>query len=100
MPSLFASDYQFFKEAIDYIRRDQQLQVEFDPEKQFVTLTAPRELQHRLQYLPREITPDDGQLVLTADRDLIKKEINRCRKEENAWPESPCSGSNTQLWAG
>jgi len=87
MPSLFVSDYQFFKEAIDYIRRDQQLQVEFDPEKQFVTLTAPRELQHRLQYLPREITPDDGQLVLTADRDLIKKEINRCRKEENAWPE-------------
>jgi superfamily II DNA or RNA helicase len=87
MPSLFASDYLFFKEAIDYIRRDQPLQVEFDAEKQFVTLTAPKELQHRLQYLPREITPDDGQLVLTADRDLIKKEIKRCRKEENAWPE-------------
>ena len=87
MPSLFANDYQFFKEAIDYIRRDQPLQVEFDADKQFVTLTAPKELQHRFQFLPREVTPDDGQFALTTDRDLIKKEIKRCRKEENAWPE-------------
>lgn len=87
MPSLFANDYQFFKEAIDFIRRDQTLQVEFDAEKQFVTLTAPKELQHRLQFLPREISPEDGQFALSTNRDLIKKEIERCRKEENAWPE-------------
>jgi len=87
MPSLFANDFQFFKEAIDYIRRDQPVQVEFDAEKQFITLTAPKELQHRLQFLPREVSPDDGQFALTTDRDLIKKEIKRCRKEENAWPE-------------
>ena len=87
MPTLFESDYQFFKEAIDYIRRDQQVQVEFDAEKQFITLTAPKELQHRLQFLPREVTPEDGQFALTTDRDLIKKEIKRCRKEENAWPQ-------------
>jgi superfamily II DNA or RNA helicase len=87
MPSLFPNDYQFFKEAIDYIRRDNHLQVEFDAEKQFVTLTAPRELQHRLQFLPREIVPEDGRFALTSDRDLIKKEIIRCRKEEQAWPE-------------
>jgi hypothetical protein len=87
MPRLFGNDYQFFKEAVDFIRRDQQLQVEFDAEKQFVTLTAPNELQHRLQYLPREVTPIDGQFALTTDRDFIQKEITRCRKEENAWPE-------------
>lgn len=87
MPSLFASDFQFFKEAADYIGRDQNLQIKFDAAKQFVTLTAPRELQHRLQFLPREIIPEDGQFALTSDRDLIKQEINRCRKEEQAWPE-------------
>lgn len=87
MPSLFATDYQFFKEAIDFIRRDQQVQVEFDAEKQFITLTAPKELQHRLQFLPREIAPEDGQFALTTDRSLIQKEIKRCRKEENSWPE-------------
>jgi len=87
MPSLFANDYQFFKEAIDYIRRDQPVQVEFDAGKQFITLSAPNELQHRLQFLPREVSPDDGQFALTTDRSLIQKEIKRCRKEENAWPE-------------
>ncbi len=87
MPSLFATDYRFFKEAIDFIRRDQQVQVEFDAEKQFITLTAPKELQHRLQFLPREIAPEDGQFALTTDRSLIQKEIKRCRKEENSWPE-------------
>jgi len=87
MPSLFANDFQFFKEAIDYIRRDQTVQAEFDAEKQFITLTAPKELQHRLQFLPREISPDDGQFAMTTDRSLIQKEIKRCRKEENAWPE-------------
>jgi len=86
MPGLFASDYQFFKEAVDYIRRDNPVQVEFDGDKHFVTLTAPKELQHRLQFLPREVSPDDGQFVLTADREFIKGEIKRCRKEENAWP--------------
>ena len=44
-------------------------------------------MQHRLQFLPREVSPEDGQFALTTDRDLIQKEIKRCRKEENAWPE-------------
>lgn len=87
MPSLFTSDFQYFKDALDFVRRDQPLQVEFDAEREFVTLTAPEELKHRLRYLPREVLPDDGRFALTSDRDRIKKEIKRCRKEEGAWPE-------------
>lgn len=75
-----------FKEAIDYIRRDQPVQVKFDAEKQFITLTAPEELQHRLQFLPREVTPEDGRFALTTDRELIKKEIKRCRKASTHSP--------------
>ncbi len=104
MPSLYANDFQFFKEAIDFIRRDQPVQVEFDAEKQFITLTAPKELRHRLQFLPREILPEDGQFALTTDRALIQKEIKRCRtnsrtdqedelkREKQRWPEM------TLLW--
>lgn len=86
-PTLFPNDFKFFKEAIDYIRRDMELQVELDEAKQFITLTAPRELQHRLQFLPREVTPEDNRFSLTADREAIKKEIKRCRKDKNdSWP--------------
>lgn len=87
IPSLFPRDYDYLKEALGHIQRSQDLQVEFDSTKQFVTLTVPQELEHRLERLPREIIPSDDRLALSADRAQIKQEINRCRREENNWPE-------------
>ena len=87
MPTLYSDDYQYLKEAIGYLRQSETLQADFIDNEQQVILTATKDLKHRLRYtLPREVWPDDGTFVLSADRDDIQAEIKRSRKDENAWP--------------
>lgn len=86
MPTLFADDYAYAKDAIGFLRGGQPLQVEFDDLEQTVTLTAPSDFEYRKRFLPREILSDDSRFVLTTDRKRVSSEIARCRKEEHAWP--------------
>jgi superfamily II DNA or RNA helicase len=87
MPTLYADDFQYLKEAIGHLRQSETLQSEFVDVDQQVILTATSDLKHRLRYtLPREVWPDDDTFVLSADRDTIQEEIKRSRKDENAWP--------------
>lgn len=90
MPSLFTSDYLFFRDAISYLKGSQPLQVEFDDEAQTVNFAFPlemkRELEQRFRFLPREIWSESGEFILSADRDRIMAEIRRTRKEEDVWP--------------
>lgn len=86
MPSLFDSDYAYLKEGLNFIRKDQPLQFDAVDAEESITLSVPRELEQRLEYLPPEIDIHDGQIFFTADRNQIQKEIARCRKEEREWP--------------
>ena len=86
MPSLFEDDFSYFRQAVEYIRRKQTLQADFDNLKKTVNLTAPTELENRFKYMPREIWPEDGQFILSSSREAIMAEIKRSRKEEKIWP--------------
>ncbi|WP_308368042.1 MULTISPECIES: DEAD/DEAH box helicase [unclassified Microbulbifer] len=51
-------------------------------------ITAPRDLQPRLNYLPRECRPEHDRFALTTDKSAIDNEIRRTRQEEGAlWPQ-------------
>ena len=90
MPSLFASDYSFFRESVAYLKASQPLQAVFDDDAQTVNFAVPlnmkRELEQRFRFLPREIWPESGEFTLSADRSAIMNEIKRTRKEEDTWP--------------
>ena len=85
--SLFPSDYEFARQALEAINRDRK-QVNFtaNKEKQTLTLTPPDDLNYRFRFLPSEISPENGSLVLTADQTRFEEEIRRSRQDENAWP--------------
>ncbi|MCR9105763.1 MAG: DEAD/DEAH box helicase [Gammaproteobacteria bacterium] len=85
--SLFASDYEFARQALEAINRERK-QVSFSAnrERQTLTLTPPDDLEYRFRFLPSEIQPENGSLVLTADKARFEDEIRRSRQDENAWP--------------
>ncbi len=85
-PSLFRDDFTYSQAAIKFLRETMPLQVDFDQDRQLMTLTAPDELRERFRALPPEIWPDGGIFQLSANADSIQKEIKRCRKDEMAWP--------------
>ncbi|WP_435403867.1 DEAD/DEAH box helicase [Halomonas sp. MA07-2] len=85
--SLFESDYDFARQALEAINRERK-QVSFtaNNERQTLTLTPPDDLEYRFRFLPSEISPENGSLVLTADKARFEDEIRRSRQDENAWP--------------
>jgi len=90
LPSLYKSNIEFSRQALDYIKRTGQ-RLDFDisdapNKKSILTLTINKELEQRLALLTPEIYPKDGQFILTEDIDVISKEIIDSRGEEHAWP--------------
>lgn len=85
--SLFQSDYDFAHQALKAINREKQ-SVDFsaDEKRQTITVTAPDDLLYRFRFLPSEIRPDNGQLVLTQNREAFDAEVKRSRQDESAWP--------------
>lgn len=85
--SLFADDFDFAHQALEAINRERK-QVDFsaNKERQTLTLTPPDDLDYRFRFLPPEIRPQDGSLILTADKARFEDEIRRSRQDENAWP--------------
>jgi superfamily II DNA or RNA helicase len=86
MPSLFRDDFIYLQAAMQHLRQTLPFQVEFFPEEQQVTFTAPEDLKHRFRFLPNEVWPEDDVFLLSARRNIIQDEIKRSRKEEKAWP--------------
>ena len=89
MPSIFADDYAYVKEALAFVKQTRDLQAIFDDNQQFVNLTMPDNFGPRLKNLPQEVKAalqDSREFVLTTNRRKIMDEIARCRKEELAWP--------------
>ncbi|NCC60085.1 MAG: DEAD/DEAH box helicase [Verrucomicrobiae bacterium] len=88
IPTIFASDYTYAKEALGFIGQQQDIQYSADDDNQLLCVTPTPDLKHRLKYLPPEILPDGGQLNLIADKERMQQEIKRCRKEsEDTWPQ-------------
>lgn len=85
--SLFPSDFEFVRQALEALNRERR-QVSFsaNSERQTITLTPPDDLSYRFRFLPPEISPENGSLVLTADKTRFEDEIRRSRQDENAWP--------------
>lgn len=85
-PSLFADDLVYFREGLSALNISADLQADFDPERQLVTLTVNDDLRRSFRALPREAIPEDGRLHLTTNRDRVKKAIKDSRAEESNWP--------------
>ena len=84
---LFDNDFDFAHQALEALNREQQVvSYSVNRERQTITLTPPDDLEYRFRFLPPEISPDDGSLVLTADKQRFEDEIRRSRQDENAWP--------------
>lgn len=90
MPTIFASDYQYAREALRFIQQQAEgaLQFEADDHEKSLSVTPTDEMRYRLKFLPPEALPDDGQIHLSANYDLIEREIRQCRKTEGAWPQT------------
>jgi superfamily II DNA or RNA helicase len=86
MPSLFADDFAYAEAAIGYLRNAGAVGADIYPKEKRIDLTPNDELKSRFRFLPREVWPDDGLFILSADKDAIQKEIKRSRKDETAWP--------------
>lgn len=86
MTSLFKDDFVFLQEAVNFIKRDQELHVAIDAQAQTVNIAIPQEMERRFKFLPPEIVPENGEFILSADRKTIISEIKKARKEENVWP--------------
>lgn len=85
--SLFPSDFEFARQALEAINRERrQISFSVNKERETITLTPPDDLEYRFRFLPPEISPSDGSLVLTADKQRFDEEIRRSRQDENAWP--------------
>lgn len=92
MPTLFDNDLTFVRAAFDEVKTaDADLQLpDYHPHLPSFTFTAPEDLWHRCQYLPREALPKGREFLLTTDRDQVQKAIREARKRakegESSWP--------------
>ena len=92
--SLFPSHYAWCKQALKRLQDGgEALQFNHDDPSERVSLYAKQggDLDHRFKFLPREVMPEDRTFVLTASKETITEEVNRCRQDENAWPKQALS---------
>ena len=90
---LFPDDYAFLKTALE-LRRSSEASVggfttdlSVDDARKLLKLSPPRDLEARLQYLPREVLPEDGRFVLTSDKARVMKAIRDAGSNPNSsWP--------------
>ncbi|ACV62291.1 helicase domain protein [Desulfofarcimen acetoxidans DSM 771] len=84
--SLYAGEFEFLQDALQYLNSLQPLQYDVDTRRREIKMTAPPDLAHRFQYLPDEIYPEHGRFVLSARSETMDVEIRRSRKDARTWP--------------
>ena len=85
-PRLFADDMVYAQAAIRWLQEiGSELQAELSGD--ILRLTAPKDLQQRLRYLPPEVRPEFDRFILTPTKQRIDDELKRCREEDTPWPE-------------
>jgi hypothetical protein len=90
-PGLFQDEYDFVKAALTQLApaRDW-LQWSTNDAEQGVAITAPPDLQERLQQLPREVRSSDNRYELCADPARVMQAIEQARQaraEDETWPQ-------------
>lgn len=92
MPKLYDDDLSFVKAAFDEIKSGEETfqPPDFHPKQPSLTFTAPDDLWHRCQYLPRESLPKGREFLLSTDRDRVQQAIaearRRAKEGESSWP--------------
>lgn len=86
MPSLFSGDFDYLHSALSHLKRHEEFQMIAYPDEKRLDFTAPEDLLHRFRLYPREILPEEGRFILSADKEVIQEEIRRSRRDEKAWP--------------
>lgn len=86
LPRVFASGIDYCQAAADWFAESGQ-RIDAKVRNDIFTLTAPSDLRTRLNYLPKEIRPENDHFTLTNSIEKISEEIKRCRQEDDAqWP--------------
>jgi SNF2 family DNA or RNA helicase len=83
MPSLFASDLEYMRKALE---QSGQYDFELDAERRMIALTLPRLRRNA----PKGSLPEGDRLLLTSDLKLVQKAIEDARKAKaggHEWPE-------------
>src|SRR5271166_4546364 len=92
MSTLYSDDLAFVRAAFDEIKTaEPELRLpDFHPTLPSLTFSAPDDLWHRCQYLPRESLPKGREFLLTTDRDRVQRAIAEARRRskegESSWP--------------
>jgi len=86
MPSLFPDDFSYAREALDLLQRQNGVQCRVDAAARQLELSLPDDLAIRFQQLPDEVRPDNGRVLLSADKIAINAAISDARKAESSWP--------------
>lgn len=86
MPSLFADDGAFLREALTALG-DKAPQWEQLADKGLLEIRVNEDLATAFRDMPDEVVRDDKRLFLTTDRAKVKTEIAKCRSEELKWPD-------------
>lgn len=89
--SFFKKDYDYIKQAIQYLQHQQNWSVDYATDGNTILLQRDENLKKQFSVLekslPSEIIPTIGEKYIFTDNiDDVKLEMERCRKEETAWP--------------
>jgi SNF2 family DNA or RNA helicase len=87
----FEDDWHFAKTALEALNApDPIAQWSADPHTRSLTITAPTDLQGRLQQIPREARAENDQYTLTTNNSLMEGALERARQAQSGsetWPE-------------
>jgi len=86
--SLFASDFDYLREAVEHLQREGTLpnRPQINSESQTIAIQPGEDLHRFLrQQLAREMRPEDHRYVLCADRTAVKQAIANAR-DGDTWP--------------
>ena len=98
MTSLFDSDYAYLQMAAERLQETIGLKSKLRPTEKLAELEPPDDLKRRLKKLPREVFPDDGVLLFTADPERMQRALDDARREENAWPKHQYLWPNSPIF--
>ncbi len=90
IPSLFSSDFDYLSKGIQRLsereNHDRITQFSANASLQRVEFTAPASLELRFKSLSKEIWPNNGQFILSAEKSAIEATIKESRQSEQSWP--------------
>jgi superfamily II DNA or RNA helicase len=85
-PRIYGNDLAYAEEALRWLAAENP-DIQADVANDTLRITAPKDLQARMRYLPAEVWPDNDRFLLTPNKQRLYAELKRCREEDSPWPE-------------